>query len=171
MDVQNGGTDDAGPARGWITLKAETGVMVIYLIGGGQLDSETSGILNFELLGRENKPVNQFETNQFFLHRPISRDGGINADTTHLDTVAVDQNSTTAEPVDSTWSVGVLCLHLGKTTISTGGPLLDIFLVLVKREDSGRVHYSRIGFMQATLNEESLQDWFDGSDIHEVTIY
>lgn len=167
-DVWNGGIGDAGPARGCVKLKAETGTMVIHILRGGeQFESKTSGISEFEILSRQNKPLRKFHIDQFLLDRPISN--GNEFEGAAKQDISIVQN-TLVERVGAAFSANVLCLHLGKVTISTAGPVSDVFLVLVGREHPART-YSRIGFMKATMSAEDLQEWLDGSEFDEVTIH
>lgn len=156
MDVQDGGTDDSGPPRGCIKLRAQTGSMVIHVPNGSQLDSDTSGISKFELFGPQNKPVDKFEVHEFLLDRSIEKSTGIPGPGIELD--------------GTNFSLDVLCLHLGKTTVSTDGPQSDVFLALVARGHTPTV-YSRIGTVRATIAEDGLREWLGKSKYDEVTIY
>ncbi|KAG9250597.1 heterokaryon incompatibility protein-domain-containing protein [Emericellopsis atlantica] len=157
-DVQEGGLNDSGPARGCIKLRAQTGTMVAHLPEKGQLDSETSGATRFALLGPNDNPVEVFKIEDFRVDRPVARNSALN--------VSADMQGGSWVPMDRTFPIRVLCLHLGTTIIDDNNRESEVFLALGHLQ--GR--YSRIGLVRATITRDALREWV-GESRREITIY
>ncbi|KAI6779924.1 uncharacterized protein J7T54_000224 [Emericellopsis cladophorae] len=155
-DVQDGGLDDSGPARGCITLRAQTGTMVAHLPEEGQLDSETSGATRFAILGPNDNPVEVFKVEDFRLDRPVTRNSDLD--------VSAGMQGYSSDLVDGTFPIRVLCLHLGTTVIDNKDRKTEVFLALFELKHlQGR--FSRIGLVRATITKDALREWLGESHL------